>query len=250
MSERKPLNVLTFNIHKGLNATSRRLILSDIRTLFLELNPDIIFLQEVQGEHKKRQVKFTRWPVETHLKFLAGDEWPYHCYGGNHQHRHGHHGNAILSKFPLLEMNNIDISASRFSNRGVLHAQCAHPDVENPIHVLCTHFGFLKREQQRQFEKLNRYIDKNIGVDDRLILAGDFNDWKSKSKILLSSALNVTEAHRLIHGDYAKTFPAKVPLLKVDRIYSRNLIVQGASVIRSKNLSDHLPLWARYNLYL
>ena len=248
MSEGTALNVLTFNIHKGLNATSRKLILSDIRKLFLALNPDIVFLQEVQGEHKKRQEKFTSWPVETHLNFLAGDEWPYHCYGDNHQHRHGHHGNAILSKFPLVEVNNIDISASQFSSRGVLHAQCEHPNVETPIHLLCTHFGLLKKEQKSQFEKLNRYIGQNTGINERLILAGDFNDWKGKSKSLLSSALNVAEAHRVIHGDYAKTFPAKLPLLKVDRIYSRNLKVQGASVIRSKKLSDHFPLQAWYEI--
>jgi endonuclease/exonuclease/phosphatase family metal-dependent hydrolase len=84
-----------------------------------------------------------------------------------------------------------------------------------------------------------------------LILAGDFNDWKKMSCDRLASSLGMTEAFKHCHGKLLPTFPAKLPVLSLDRIYVRNLRVKDAWVHTGKpwsTLSDHLPLSAELAL--
>ena len=242
------LKVLTFNIHKGLNRSSRKLVLDKIRALLVQLDADIIFLQEVQGEHAKRSEKFAQWPEEAQVEYLAGEQWPHHFYGKNHCHEHGHHGNAILCKYPLMNSMNVDISAHRLSSRGLLYSQMKLSEEAAPLHLICTHFGLFKKERTKQFEWLNQFVKEKIADDEPLLVAGDFNDWRSASLKLLHSSLGLTEVFNETHGKYAKTFPAELPVLKVDRIYSRGLTVKMCDVIKTKGISDHLPLVAEFEM--
>ena len=242
------LRVLTFNIHKGLNATSNKLILPKIRDLLDHIDADIVFLQEVQGEHSKRRDKFSDWPKIPQAEYLAGDKWPYYFYGENHAHDHGHHGNALLSKYPLNRSMNLDISSHRLSNRGLLYTQLLHPGIDIPIHLICTHFGLFKKERGKQFELLNKFIDDEITKNEPLLMAGDFNDWQSASFELLNKTLELSEVFDITHGSYAKSFPARFPLLKVDRIYFRHLIAQHCEIIKTRKMSDHSPLLAEFML--
>jgi len=82
-------------------------------------------------------------------------------------------------------------------------------------------------------------------------LAGDFNDWKKMSCDRLAHDLGMTEAFKHCHGKLMPTFPAKLPVLSLDRIYVRNLIVKDAWVHTGKpwsTLSDHLPISAELAL--
>jgi endonuclease/exonuclease/phosphatase family metal-dependent hydrolase len=240
----KTLKVLTFNIHKGLNISSSKLVLAEIKTLLEQSQADIVFLQEVQGEHDKRRDKFTDWPEQTHTEYLAENSWPYFFYGQNHTHSHGHHGNAILSKFPLVAMDNVDISASRFSNRGLLYTRI---EVFNkPLHLICTHLGLLKKERQQQFAALNEFIEKHIEPEHAILMAGDFNDWRSRSADLLDESIGLKEIFQELQGSHAKSFPAELPLLKVDRIYFRGLIPTHCDTVSTKKISDHRPLIAEF----
>ncbi len=242
------LKVLTFNIHKGLNLTSSKLVLDKIKILLEKVDADIVFLQEVQGEHQQREKNFSAWPKIPHTNYLAQDNWLYHFYGKNHCHDHGHPGNAILSKFELLACSNTNISATKISNRGLLYSKIIIPGFIKPVHLICTHFGLLKKERQEQFSMLNDFISENIAENESVILAGDFNDWRSRSQTLLSHELGLSEVFNIQKGSYAKSFPAKFPLLKVDRIYNRGLRTELCEVIKVKGLSDHLPLYAEFSL--
>src|SRR5690348_17238860 len=101
------LKVLTYNIHKGFSTTRLRFVLHDIKTAINTLNPDLIFLQEIQGEHIKRATRIKKWPELTQFEFLAEAFWPHHAYGKNAIYKSGHHGNAILSKYPVIAWENI-----------------------------------------------------------------------------------------------------------------------------------------------
>jgi endonuclease/exonuclease/phosphatase family metal-dependent hydrolase len=243
------LNVLSFNIHKGLNATSSQWVLDKIQALLGTVDADIIFLQEVQGEHRQRQQKFASdWPDLSQTEFLAGKNWPYYCYGANVQHEYGHHGNAILSKYPLRQVQNLDISTGRMSQRGLLYAKVEIPQTTLSVHLLCTHLGLLKKERKYQFSQLNNFIQHTIPENETLIMAGDFNDWRSTSLKLLSKSLQITEVFKALKGAYARSCPAALPLLKVDRIYYRGLTPSGCEVVSIKDASDHLPLRASFTL--
>lgn len=238
------IKIVSFNIHKGLNTTQSKFILPGLKTLLEKLDPDVIFLQEVQGEHHKRKQKFAEWPTCSQTEYLAHDRWKYYCYGKNHSHQHGHHGNAILSKFPLYAVENHDITASRFSDRGLLYARVDH--FNKPLHLLCTHFGLLKKERTTQADALYEYINNIVKSDESLLLAGDFNDWQMSSLQQLKNSLSLKEVFDEIKGDYAKSFPAEMPLLKVDRIYFKGLDALTCDVVNIKGLSDHLPLSAEF----
>lgn len=238
------LKVLTLNIHKGISVTQSKLTLFDIQACLNDSDADLIFLQEVQGEHDKNQDKFADWPQQPQTEFLAGEKWPYFHYGMNHSHKHGHHGNAILSKFPLAKAENVDISASRFSDRGLLYARIDH--FGTPLHLICTHLGLLNKERENQFDALRDFICENTDKSEALILAGDFNDWQVKFPESLSNELELEEVFMKIQGHVAKSFPAELPLLKVDRIYYRGLKPLACEVLSSHRVSDHLPLVAQF----
>lgn len=237
-------SLLTFNIHKGVSADGRRLVLPKIASLLQHVDTDIVCLQEIQGEHRERQRRFDDWPESSHLEHLAGEQWPYFTYGKNHCHQHGHHGNAMMSKFELKAVRNTNISASQFSNRGVLYSQVFLSPTHPPLHLFCTHLGLLRKEREMQLKQIKQLLNQ-LPDDEPLILAGDFNDWRQQA----SRQLGLSEIFFETTGHYAKTFPAKWPLLRLDRIYYRNLKPVDCEVIKTSKLSDHLPLYARFMAY-
>lgn len=228
--------ILTFNIHKGLNFTRTKSVLRGVRDFLLETNADIVFLQEVQGVHGQL----------SQTEYLAKEGWPYFFYGINRSNARGQYGNAILSKYPLGTTHNMDISATRFSHRGLLQTSTHMADTK--MNLLCTHFGLFKHERMQQFKLINNFVTQKIPPTEPMILAGDFNDWRLHSKHLLAESLNLVEVFHEMHGKHAKTYPAKMPLLRVDRIYYRGLTPVHCEILKTKALSDHAPLLAEFTL--
>ena len=100
------LKVLTYNIHKGFSATNLRFILHEIKQSLRHVDADIVFLQEVHGERKISNNRFDNWPNSRQFEYLADQVWHHYAYGKNAIYKSGHHGNAILSKYPFLEWEN------------------------------------------------------------------------------------------------------------------------------------------------
>ena len=115
------LRVLTYNIHKGFNVGNRRFVLHQIRDALIAADADLMFLQEMQGEHSRHQKKIADWPVLSQLEFLAENIWPFHAYGKNAIYNAGHHGNAILSKHRFERWENINVSPFPWASRSLLH---------------------------------------------------------------------------------------------------------------------------------
>jgi endonuclease/exonuclease/phosphatase family metal-dependent hydrolase len=78
------------------------MMVHELRERLRELSADIVFLQEVQGLHLGHAERHADWPSQPQHEFLAEDVWGNHAYGRNMVYDHGHHGNAILSRFPIL----------------------------------------------------------------------------------------------------------------------------------------------------
>jgi endonuclease/exonuclease/phosphatase family metal-dependent hydrolase len=78
------------------------MMVHELRDRLRELSADIVFLQEVQGLHLGHAERHPDWPAQPQHEFLAEDVWGNHAYGRNMVYDHGHHGNAILSRFPIL----------------------------------------------------------------------------------------------------------------------------------------------------
>jgi endonuclease/exonuclease/phosphatase family metal-dependent hydrolase len=245
------LTILTYNIHKGFSADNRRFVLHQIRAALLATNADVLFLQEIQGEHYRHQQHIKGWPDCAQIEFLGKGAWPHCAYGQNATYSDGHHGNAILSKFPVISWENINVSSFRRASRSLLHGVLDIPGRDSSVHIICLHFGLFAVERQRQITALCERIDSHVPHDAALIVAGDFNDWRDVAEQHFSKHLVLQEAFHSLHGRRARTFPSWLPLLPVDRIYYRGvqpIFCERLLHAPWPNLSDHVPLIARFQL--
>jgi endonuclease/exonuclease/phosphatase family metal-dependent hydrolase len=238
------LKIATYNIHKGFSHFNRRMVLHELRERLRELDADIVFLQEVQGEHLSFARHYDNYPDLPQHEFLAEQVWPHHAYGKNAIYEEGHHGNAILSRYPIVNWENQDVSAHRFESRGLLHCEIDKPNIPLPLHCICVHFGLFKRGRGLQLNALVERIKRMVAAEAPLIIAGDFNDWSNHASRLLAQELHVHEVFDARHGRLARSFPASIPLLCMDRIYVRGLSVSHSEVYAWKKVSDHAALSA------
>ncbi len=236
------LTIATYNIHKGLSQFNRRVVLHELRERLRELDADILFLQEVQGERLfSRHAADPRQPQH---EFLAHDTWPHQAYGMNAVYDNGHHGNAIVSRFPILRWDNQDVSTNPLERRGVLHCEIAVPGRSKPVHCLCVHFDLTKRGRGLQFNALLERIRRLVPEDAPLVVAGDFNDWNNHAARLLARELHLDEVFEAKSGQPAKSWPARLPLFPLDRIYVRGLRIESGEMHPWRKASDHAALSA------
>lgn len=248
-------NVLTLNAHMGFNLLNRRFVLPELREAIASVSADVVFLQEVLGEHAGHARRHRNWPAGPHYEFLADTIWTQHAYGRNAVYPHGHHGNALLSKFPILSHENRDVSIRGHEERGLLHCVLAVPDgaaagQAHVVHAICVHLGLRESHRQRQLQLLCDVLHDAVPEDAPLIVAGDFNDWRRRGHPVMARC-GLQEVFLAAQGRLAATFPARWPVLPVDRIYVRNLRAHAPRVLSARpwsHLSDHAPLLAQVAL--
>jgi endonuclease/exonuclease/phosphatase family metal-dependent hydrolase len=245
------LKVLTLNTHKGFTFFNRKFVLHELREAVRATGADIVFLQEVLGEHNRHATRHQNWPTGPQYEFLADTIWKQFAYGRNAVYPHGHHGNALLSKFPIARHDNHDISVQGPEKRGLLHCVMNVPGTAREIHAVCVHLSLTENHRRQQLGLLCRLVSQQIPPDAPLVVAGDFNDWRCRAQALLERCAGLTEAFVSVQGREARTFPARFPLLRLDRIYVRNVrAVRPAvhSVRPWSHLSDHAALSAEIEL--
>ena len=239
------LRVATYNIHKGVQGIGpqRRLEIHNLGHAIEQLDADIVCLQEVRKLHRREEKYFTHWPELPQADFLAPEGYEA-IYRTNAITRHGEHGNAMLSRWPVIGHQHEDISDHRFEQRGLLHSEVmVHGQA---VHVLVVHLGLIKASRARQVAQLQRFIEREVPPAAPLLVAGDFNDWGVNVKLALQST------HlRAFEGLRNPTFPSRLPLVPLDYVYARGLTPVGVHVPRGRiwgRMSDHLPLIAEFAL--
>lgn len=238
------LRVATYNIHKGVQGLGprRRLEIHNLGHAVEQLDADIVCLQEVRKLHRRDEQYFTRWPDLPQADFLAPEGYEA-IYRTNAVTRHGEHGNALLSRWPIIAHQHEDMSDHRFEQRGLLHVEVVVQGC--PIHVIVVHLGLIPASRIRQLEQLRCFILREVPAELPLVVAGDFNDWGSRVRRSLESI-------RLVSYDRPHaTFPARLPLVQLDHVYARGLQPLSLEVPRGRiwwRMSDHLPLLADFQL--
>ena len=239
------LRVATYNIHKGVQGMGprRRLEIHNLGHAVEQLDADIVCLQEVRKVHSREAEFFTRWPDMPQADFLAPEGYEA-VYRTNAYTKHGEHGNAMLSRWPVVAHQHEDMSDHRFEQRGLLHAEVTVHGVS--IHVVVVHLGLIRASRVRQLEQLKRFIEREVPAGQPLVVAGDFNDWGSLVRRSLGGAGLVA-----LEQASMATFPSRLPIVQLDHIFARNLVPVGLHVPRGRNwwrMSDHLPLIADFRL--
>jgi endonuclease/exonuclease/phosphatase family metal-dependent hydrolase len=236
------LKMLSYNIHKGFTLGNVKYVLEELRHSIREVGADVVFLQEVAGNREVNRRK-VNWANHSQFEFLADQVWPHVSYGKNAVSSKGDHGNAILSRFPFVFSENIDVSTNRFEGRGILHGVV---EVENvAIHLICIHLALLESWRASQIQKLGDRIRSHVPDGVPLIIAGDFNDWRERATQHLVDELGLREAFLESRGSHARTFPIWMPFFKLDRVYFRGLNILNTRCLRQKpwvGLSDHAAL--------
>lgn len=289
------LRVVTYNIHKGVVWDYMELgyveRIHELRQNLHRLKVDLIFLQEVQGRHDVHAQQFSQWPKDSQEIFLAQspvEQVRFEAvYGKNAKYLHGHHGNALLSRYPLQGIENRDVSDHALERRGILY--CTVRIQQVTVHCFVVHLGLLAGSRERQLNHLINWIKKRVDKSEPLIIAGDFNDWGNRLSEPLCQQVNVVEVFDSLHSPIkqktnptklqeggietdtpknffswgnirhkhtrkirtARTFPASVPCFCMDRIYQRGFQVKNVMVPWGRSwarLSDHSPLIADLDL--
>jgi endonuclease/exonuclease/phosphatase family metal-dependent hydrolase len=239
------LRVATYNIHKGVQGfgPARRLEIHNLQMAVEQLDADLVCLQEVRRLHRREATRFARWPAMPQADFLAPEG--YHAvYRTNATTRHGEHGNAVLSRWPVVAHGHEDMSDHRFEQRGLLHVHVQFDGV--PLHVIVVHLGLIAGSRRRQVEQLGRFILREVPEGEPLLVAGDFNDWGGKLREpLLAIGLKDCAVAPV------RTYPSRLPLAQLDYVYARGLAPEAVTVPHGPvwaRMSDHLPLIAELRL--
>lgn len=241
------LRVATYNIHKGVQGVgpSRRLEIHGLAEAISAWDADFICLQEVRGRNHREARHFPDWPDMSQADFLAPQGYEA-VYCTNAVTRHGDHGNALLSRWPVRRHWHVDISDHRFEQRGLLHAEV---DVRGqPLHVIVAHFGLIPSSRVRQAERLCDHARERVPPQAQLLIAGDFNDWGTRvqQRLALSDLCS-------FEGRAVRTYPSRFPVTQLDHIYTRGLrpiSCHAPNGRRWAQLSDHRPLLAEFGMRL
>ena len=233
------LRVATYNIHKGVQGIGpgRRLEIHNLGHAIEQLDADIVCLQEVRKMNRQAAARFSQWPELPQADFLAPEGYTA-VYETNAVTRHGEHGNALLTRWPVLRQGHQDISDHRFEQRGLLHVVI---DVNSrPVHAIVVHLGLIKGSRVRQIVRLREFIEREIPHDEAVVVAGDFNDWGARMRVAMNAM-----GLRDVHGTRTLTYPSRLPVAQLDFVYGRHLEPVECSAPRGPiwaRMSDHLPL--------
>ena len=247
----RDLKILSYSIDKGFGFARNRFVLEVIREAIRKTEADAVLLQEVtSGRHPVSSFAGENWPDEAQFEYLADEIWEHFAYGRNAVFSDGDHGNAILSKEPILAQENIPVSTNRLEKRGILHVETRLPDGGPKLHLMTLHLNLAEKGRMRQLKSLHHRIDSHVDPKEPLIVGGDFNDWRGRITREFSGT-GIREAHETLHGTHARTFPGFLPILPLDRIYYRNLVPVACERLHDSfwtSLSDHAAMVATFRL--
>lgn len=238
------LSVVSWNIHKGIGGLDRRYRIDRVISVLAGISPDIALLQEVTDglprAHFHDQAALLAEALD--MRHVA--------FGPQHRFSVGGYGNAILSRWPLSQVEHIDLTIGRRKKRGaiVAHARLRFGEHTRSVALFNLHLGLAGSERGRQLERfLASGALARLHSDTPVVIGGDFNDlWGSLGPRFLDPA-GFSRVGRMTN-----TFPAAVPVRPLDGIFVRGHF--RARACRSlydaltRQASDHLPLVAELDL--
>jgi endonuclease/exonuclease/phosphatase family metal-dependent hydrolase len=235
------LRIATYNIHKCVGV-DRKYSPERIVKVLREINADVIGLQEVLCNlhlHKR----------DHQAKFIADALGFEFVTGANRQIKGADYGNAIISRHPILQTKNHDITVSQNEPRGCLLAEI-EVIAGKTIHFADVHMGTSFFERRKQVHNvLAGHVLEDPELEGHRIIVGDFNEWINGSTTrMLRSRFNWVDPKT--HLGTSRSFPGYMPLLHLDHIYfDGSFELEAAAIHRSRTAlvaSDHLPIFADF----
>jgi endonuclease/exonuclease/phosphatase family metal-dependent hydrolase len=228
------MTVATYNVH-GYVGADGRFDPGRVVGVIRELKAEVIGLQEVYASSETGG-----WGA--HMEYLSEVSGLQALPGPTMVREDSDFGNVLLTNFPILQTDNLDLSICGREPRGAIDAILEIKS--RPVRVIVTHLGLRGKERLCQTEQLACKVEEDR--NPLLILLGDINEWYPLSRSL-----------RYLNRCFGKspvrpTFPARWPVLPLDRIW----VCPSNALLRvwthrnplSRLASDHLPLKAEIGL--
>lgn len=229
--------VISYNIHSGVG-TDKRQDYRRIGSFLAEQRADIVLLQEMDTRSPDRE-------ITNDIRDICADKVFELVPSPALEETSGWYGNALLTRFPVIEHHTLDVSQQGVQPRNIQTVELMTH--RGPLTVINTHKGLKKRERRSQFKKLHEYIASRMTNNaSPVILGGDFNEWQFFTRAFrhLDSVL---QQHRV-----GATFPSAFPLFALDRFWtSSNIRLSGIKKLKNRQtriFSDHLPIQADIHL--
>lgn len=226
------LRIATYNVHRCVGRDGRFDPARVMRVL-RALEADVIALQEL------------RWNPTDALHLLAdfAKQLGYRSVAGpTLLDGRGHYGNALLTRLSVRAVHHTDLSFGRREPRAALDVSL--DATSYTIRVIATHLGLRPAERRTQMKTLLDMLQKS--AHRTTVLMGDLNEWFVWGRPL-----------RWLHRRFGRTpapptFPARLPLFALDRIWvlpqEHLLRLAVHSVQPAAVASDHLPVVAEIRL--
>jgi endonuclease/exonuclease/phosphatase family metal-dependent hydrolase len=222
------LKVATYNIHCGIGRDGR---FSErrVRDVLREIDADVFALQEVESRSSGLDM----------LAWLAKETGFHAVWGTTLMRADGHYGNGLLARFPIANVEQVDLTWERREPRNAIAADLDCGAGER-LRFVATHLGLRPAERRYQVRRLLPLFVERPG--DRVVLAGDVNEWW-----LWGRPLKWLQSH-FLETPPRRTFPAWMPMLALDRLWAHpGGMLREVRAHRSRTAraaSDHLPLVA------
>ena len=230
----RTLRIATYNIHRcrGLDGRTNPARIAEV---IRACEPDVIALQEVigAGPHSPGHAE--------ELGAMLGMGW---VMAPVRQLRGALFGNVVLSRFPIRQHAQYDLSWKTCEPRG-----CQRVDVQvgsDILHLYNVHLGTAYLERRHQAGRLSAIVhDRRVGHPK--VVLGDFNEWmRGLATDMLSARLKSIDLRA--HLRRRRTYPGVFPVLHLDHIYYEGEVeVARVELPRTRIsllASDHLPLVA------
>lgn len=221
------VRVGTWNVHGGIGSDGR-FDLARVVAGITALNVDIWALQEVESRASR-------------ARGIDG----FHVLGtacGGHavaartlRSEEGDYGHLLAARWPIERITIHDVSRRGREPRHVIDGRVAGRHA--PLRVLAVHLDLGRRARRAQLAQLRELLEDTR--DEPCVALGDFNT----PRVGTPERILAPHLHAVASG---ATFPARWPMLRLDRIWCRPRgLIAGVRVPRSHSAaSDHLPVVA------
>jgi endonuclease/exonuclease/phosphatase family metal-dependent hydrolase len=231
----RTIRLATYNIHRarGLDGRTR---LERIAAVLASIDADVVALQEVVGASPLRPGQAAE------LGAALGMGW---VMAPTRHLRTALFGNVVLSRFPVRQHVQYDLTWKTCEHRGVQRVDVGVD--EDTLHIYNVHLGTSLLERRHQAARLATLVHDKRVTGPKIIL-GDFNEWARHlgATDILAQRLQSVDLRK--HLSRRRTYPGFFPVLHLDHIYFEGKVdVLRVSMPRdrmAKMASDHLPLVA------
>jgi len=205
---------------------------------------DFVFLQEVHGP------AFTQGFVDQadylgkflHMNFI---------FGRTRYWLSGEYGIALLSRFPLSEIEKIPLPNFPGEEPEILLMAKAQTP-KGPLLLANVHLISKTRlknhsEKELRFLQAQKIIDIFLHRSGPILFGGDLNTFGNAGVISLFFRY-LDDVFGQVGKGRKATFPASLPLARIDYFLIRGAVTPLAARVLNSQASDHRPLWAKLEI--